>query len=268
MNYKKIYDKIIENRKLNPIPKGVYTEVHHIIPRSIGGSDEKSNLIRLSAREHFVCHLLLSEMYPKETFEWYKLNHAFLYMCTKGSLNKRYVNSRIYELKKHDMRISMSWNQSGDKNSQYGKKKDVTTKEKIKKSLLEFYGSKDGLTEKERKVEKMKKEKEIFTYNEVFFGLQRRNKLFEVFGVDITNEFNTSILQIVNKLEQLYLDEKKSTVIIAKELNSDSETIRNYLNIFKIPLRNLSESIKISHNKNGCSSVAEHLSPKQGVGIS
>ena len=59
MNYKKIYDKIVENRKLNPIPKGVYTEVHHIIPRSIGGSDEKSNLIRLSAREHFVCHLLL-----------------------------------------------------------------------------------------------------------------------------------------------------------------------------------------------------------------
>lgn len=268
MNYRKIYDKIIENRKLNPIPKGVYTEVHHIIPRSIGGSDEKDNLIRLSAREHFVCHLLLSEMYPKETFEWYKLNHAFLYMCTKGSLNERYVNSRIYELKKHDMRISLSWNQSGNKNSQYGKRKDVTTKEKIKKSLLKFYNSEDGLTTKERKIKKIKKEKEIFTYNGVFFGLQRRNKLFEVFGIDVTNNFNTSILNVKKRLERLYLDEKKSTVGIAKELNSDSETIRNYLNIFKIPVRSLSESIKISHIKNGCSSGAEHLSPKQGVGIS
>lgn len=268
MNYNKIYYNIIENRKLNPLSNEVYGEVHHIIPHSIGGSDEKSNLIRLSAREHFVCHLLLSEMYPKQTFEWYKLNHAFLYMCTKGSLNKRYVNSRIYELKKHDMRISMSWSQTGERNSQYGKKRDITTKEKIKNSLLNFYGIKDGLTTKERKRENMKKEKEVFIYNGVFFGLQRRNKLFEVFKINLTNNFNGAILQIVRKLEDLYLVEKKSTVIIAKELNSDSETIRNYLKLFKIPIRSLSESIKISHNKNGCSSGAEHLSPKQDVGIS
>jgi hypothetical protein len=268
MDYKKIYDKIIEHRISNPLDKNVYSENHHIIPRSLGGSDDKINLVKLTAREHFVCHLLLSEIYPKDTFKWYKMNHAFLMMCSTGLLEKRYVNSRIYELKKKDFSIAMSWNSKGEKNSQFGKEKNVTTKEKIKKTLLEFHGSKDGLTVKERKIEKTKKEKEIFTYDGVFFGLQRRNKLFEVFSIDVTNEFNTSILQIVKKLEHLYLEEKKSTVTIAKELNSDSETIRNYLNIFKIPVRSLSESIKISHIKNGCSSVAEHLSPKQGVGIS
>ena len=45
----------------------------------------------------------------------------------------------------------------------------------------------------------------------------------------------------------LYLVEKKSTVEIANQLNADSETIRNYLKLFKIPLRNLSESIKNSN---------------------
>ena len=36
-----------------------YTEKHHIVPRSFGGSDENKNLVNLSARAHFIAHLLL-----------------------------------------------------------------------------------------------------------------------------------------------------------------------------------------------------------------
>ena len=39
-----------------------YTERHHIIPKSLGGSNAKDNLVVLTAREHFVCHLLLTKM--------------------------------------------------------------------------------------------------------------------------------------------------------------------------------------------------------------
>lgn len=39
-----------------------YTEKHHIIPRSLGGTNDQSNLVRLTAKEHFVCHLLLTKM--------------------------------------------------------------------------------------------------------------------------------------------------------------------------------------------------------------
>ena len=39
-----------------------YTESHHIVPRSLGGSDEPDNLVNLTAREHFVCHWLLVKM--------------------------------------------------------------------------------------------------------------------------------------------------------------------------------------------------------------
>lgn len=78
MNYKRIYDQIIDNRKQNSYDG--YTENHHIIPRSLGGNDDVDNIVSLSAREHFICHYLLAKMYPKESFEWYKMNHAFIRM--------------------------------------------------------------------------------------------------------------------------------------------------------------------------------------------
>ena len=118
MNYKKIYDSIIEKRKIED-PTG-YTEVHHIVPKSLGGSDEQENLIRLSSREHFICHYLLVKMYPKESIEWYKMNNAFLMMkCT--SLNRsRYFSSRLYEALRGNFSSIMSIVASGKGNSQYG----------------------------------------------------------------------------------------------------------------------------------------------------
>ena len=58
--YTKTYYKIIEHAKLRII--NGYTEKHHIIPKSIGGSDDKSNLVSLTAKEHFICHRLLPKM--------------------------------------------------------------------------------------------------------------------------------------------------------------------------------------------------------------
>ena len=39
-----------------------YVEKHHIIPRTLGGKNDKANIVVLTAREHFVCHLLLTKM--------------------------------------------------------------------------------------------------------------------------------------------------------------------------------------------------------------
>lgn len=39
-----------------------YFELHHVIPKALGGSNRKSNLVKLTAREHYVCHLLLTKM--------------------------------------------------------------------------------------------------------------------------------------------------------------------------------------------------------------
>jgi len=54
------YYKIIENSKNREL--NIYSEKHHIIPRSLGGSDDKENIAVLTGREHFLCHLLLVRM--------------------------------------------------------------------------------------------------------------------------------------------------------------------------------------------------------------
>jgi len=61
MNYKRIHDAIIDRAK-NRILTG-YKERHHITPRCMGGSNDLENLVDLTAREHFIIHLLLAEIY-------------------------------------------------------------------------------------------------------------------------------------------------------------------------------------------------------------
>lgn len=118
MNYQKIYDKIIENRKHN-IPDG-YKEHHHIVPRCLGGTDDRSNLVYLTAREHFICHYLLTKIYTERSSEWYKMNHAFMIMKANALNHTRYYNSRLYDSCRIAFSKVMSTEQSGEKNSQYG----------------------------------------------------------------------------------------------------------------------------------------------------
>ena len=64
MNYKIIHDNIIKKAK-NRVLDGYYEE-HHILPKSMGGNDNSDNLVKLTAKEHFIIHKLLVEIYPNE----------------------------------------------------------------------------------------------------------------------------------------------------------------------------------------------------------
>ena len=64
MNYYRIYGDFIRDRMGKP-PPGGYTELHHIYPRCLGGSDEPNNIIQLTPEDHFRAHLLLAKAYPK-----------------------------------------------------------------------------------------------------------------------------------------------------------------------------------------------------------
>ena len=97
MNYRKIYADIIRRAKERPKPN-CYTERHHIVPKSLGGSNEKDNIVILTAREHFICHWLLVKIYAKGTTERGKMVYAFFTMRINPSKeNGRYVSSRVYE---------------------------------------------------------------------------------------------------------------------------------------------------------------------------
>ena len=95
--YTKWYYKIINRAQARDIVGG-YFEKHHIIPRSLGGDNRKENIVRLTAREHFICHWILHILFPKND----KLFMAFHMMCLVSSQNqKRYTpSSRIVEYAK------------------------------------------------------------------------------------------------------------------------------------------------------------------------
>lgn len=63
MDYKRIYEELIEHRKMLPKLEGVYYERHHIVPRCMGGGDEDDNLIYLTYEDHFMSHMLLAKAY-------------------------------------------------------------------------------------------------------------------------------------------------------------------------------------------------------------
>lgn len=66
MDYTRLYNTLISHRRTNILCKSkeLYTENHHVIPRCLGGTDEKENLVRLTAREHFLAHRLLLKIHP------------------------------------------------------------------------------------------------------------------------------------------------------------------------------------------------------------
>lgn len=122
MNYSKIYYSIINKRK-ETIPTG-YVEKHHITPKCLGGNDTPDNLVYLTAREHFICHLLLTKMVDKNSQNYYKICHAFLMMLLSGKDHSRHITSRSFEhLRIHankNISNSMKRIQAGENNSQYG----------------------------------------------------------------------------------------------------------------------------------------------------
>jgi len=74
-----------------------YTEKHHIVPRTLGGKNDKSNIVVLTAREHFICHLLLTKMLidnnrHKMVYALHMLSNAY------NKLHQRYKpSSKLYE---------------------------------------------------------------------------------------------------------------------------------------------------------------------------
>ena len=122
MNYKKHYDVLCDRAKTRDIPNE-YLERHHIIPKCMGGNDLQENIVALTAREHFIAHALLAQIYS-ETQYGYKLASAFQFMAVDSHGGKR-QNNRGYAY----MRNLFSKNHPT---------KNLEVREKISKTLKEY----------------------------------------------------------------------------------------------------------------------------------
>jgi len=97
--YRDWYIKIISNKITNPLYHDIYGENHHIIPKSIMPeyTKEEKNIIRLSAKEHFICHLLLIK-FTKDK-DYFKMCKALSKMTHQYN-HKRNFTSGYYAIAK------------------------------------------------------------------------------------------------------------------------------------------------------------------------
>lgn len=139
MNYHTIYSNLIlksTNRQLDE-----FTETHHIVPKCLGGENDKSNLVELTPEEHYLAHQLLVKIYPNNK----KLAFA-AHMMTVGHTGIR-TNKQYGWIKR-----KLSVLSSGEGNSMFGKKLSVERKKLSSQpgELNPFYGKKHTKETKEK----------------------------------------------------------------------------------------------------------------------
>jgi hypothetical protein len=112
-----------------------YAERHHIIPKSVGGSNDLDNLVWLTANEHFECHLLLIEILEGPARR--KMLSALTRMMNKQSHSQQ----REYKLPAYSDEIRqtcaeehsayMKFKHAGERNPFFGRKHTEESKKKI-----------------------------------------------------------------------------------------------------------------------------------------
>jgi len=144
--YTNCYYQIISRAKTRSLVG--YTEKHHIIPKSLGGDNSKENLVNLTAREHFICHRLLTKMTTGESKR--KMLHA-VWSFTRSSNNqyRMKLTSRTYNFIRTELASMLSASRKGIMNkgrkiseehklaissSSKGKSKSEITKLRMKES--------------------------------------------------------------------------------------------------------------------------------------
>jgi hypothetical protein len=144
--YKKLYFSIItrsqnEGREYN----SSLHEKHHIVPTSLGGKNNSDNIVVLTFREHFVCHLLLTKFTLSQAK--HKMHCALRMMMNKSKHNNRVLTQRQYELARYSLSkikrkmspefcAKQSLNKLGKNNPMYGKKHSPETIEKLRMSIV------------------------------------------------------------------------------------------------------------------------------------
>ena len=129
--YTKIYYQIVKKAKERTTIN--YTEKHHIIPCSLTGSNKKDNIVALTAREHFICHWLLTKMLSNSP-EQKKLYHAFSALAMVSSNQQRTITSKQYQILSKASKIVLKGNTHNK-----GKVRTSEANEKQRRTMLEKY---------------------------------------------------------------------------------------------------------------------------------
>ena len=153
--YTRWYFNIIAAANSRNISQYTYTEIHHIIPKSLGGTNLKNNLVNLTAKEHFVCHRLLTRMTAGAAKR--KMVYAQNMMLAKTPDQKRIaVNANTYkQIKEEFSKINPfndpAWQLKKGGNARKGVKRSAEAIENIKASWTPERRANASISSKGRK---------------------------------------------------------------------------------------------------------------------
>lgn len=133
------YANFMAKLKNRILDKDVYFEKHHIVPRCFGGSNNPDNLINLTAREHYIAHLLLWKMsFSKRQHQ--QMITAFHAMSAMKYNKRDYkVNSRIFEKFKIEHISYLRVKYAGKNNPNFGKGMQPHVKQALKETNERLY---------------------------------------------------------------------------------------------------------------------------------
>ena len=127
------YYNIVTKAQSRPIPN-TYTEKHHIIPVSLGGTD--NDIVVLTAREHYICHILLTKM--TKGINRRKMLFALKIMGggnKKGNKKQQRYTSRLFEYFRPEIAKAASENNKGRLSPMKGKK--LSPDDPVRKKMSE-----------------------------------------------------------------------------------------------------------------------------------
>ncbi len=143
------YFSIIEKAKEANRTKGEqYYEKHHIIPRALGGKNNKDNLVLLIPEEHYLCHSLLPDFCEGKArrdmiYAWNLLNN------TREITGLKIIGPEKYGKLKREFATNISEQKKNFAQTEEGKEMHRLQGEKLRV----FYHTEEGFKFRKRKGE-------------------------------------------------------------------------------------------------------------------
>lgn len=261
MNYSKIYKDIITKARNENRRKGekLYYESHHIIPeclfkhrsrKGIGGfvegnPNDPDNIILLTAREHFICHVLLYKMYKKTAYE-FKLGSALNFFFTKviDANHLRFdnfqCNSKKYECYRKIGLDNISKARRGkmpvvDSKSRESMGSVDVTHPKVVSGEWVHHSKGRKLTEKEKMNRPSQKGANNTNYK--LMDSDRKNRIFDVVGKSIIENHLQKKLFDANLKLEFNEFKKVSYRWVLNNFNSFEELLFEYNNRFNTQIQ-------------------------------
>ena len=208
MDYQYHYEQLCKTRQTLPRQKGQgeYYEQHHIIPVCMGGTHDSTNLVLLTAREHYIAHWLLWKIHRTS-----QMAYAFA-MMAKGKA-KRKLTSCQYERCRVAVSEANSVSKMGNK-YWLGRKHSEATKAKMS-AKHKLYRASEATKAKQSKQRK---------------GVPKSKEHKNSIARSLTKHYKADPLKVAKFCESHTHKEA------CKEFGISMKTISNYKRIAKNPM--------------------------------